>query len=312
MRLTMHLLVLGGTRFVGRAVVDHALARGAEVTLFNRGRTAPELYPQLETVVGDRGVDLSALAGRRFDLVVDCAGFDPAVVERSADALRDTVDRYAFVSSVSVYADQSVPPVEGAAVLDDDSYGGRKAACEQVVLDRYGDRALIARPGLIVGPHDQTERFAYWPRRFRRAGPILAPGDPADPMQFVDVRDLGSFLVDATAGGVFNAVGPALPMADLLAACRQVAGSDQDLVWVPTADLLAAGVDPWMGVPLWIGDPGWCAANLVGGSRARAAGLTNRPVIETVADVAAWDLTRTGVVEPLSAEDEQRLLNSRA
>jgi 2'-hydroxyisoflavone reductase len=133
----MHLLVLGGTRFVGRAVVDRALQVGAEVTLFNRGQTAPELYPQLETVIGDRTADLSALAGRRFDAVIDCAAYDPAVVALSVDALRDSVDRYVFVSSVSVYADQSVPPVEGAALLADDSYGGRKAACERVVLDGF-------------------------------------------------------------------------------------------------------------------------------------------------------------------------------
>ncbi|GIM95883.1 NAD-dependent epimerase/dehydratase family protein [Paractinoplanes toevensis] len=304
----MHLLVLGGTRFVGRAVVDHALALGAEVTLFNRGQTAPGLYPQLETVLGDRTVDLSALAGRRFDAVVDCAGYDPAVVARSASALRDAVDRYAFVSSVSVYADQSVPPVEGAPVLDGDSYDGRKAACEEVVLAEFGERALIARPGLIVGPHDQTERFPYWPRRFRRPGPVLAPGDPADPAQFIDVRDLAGWLVGSPATGVFNVVAPTLQMDELLETCRAVAGGDQELVWVPTAELLAAGVDPWMGVPLWIGDPEWSAANLVDAGRAQAAGLTTRPVAATVADVAAWDIARGPVGEPLSPEDEKRLL----
>ncbi|MEV0717629.1 NAD-dependent epimerase/dehydratase family protein [Asanoa sp. NPDC050611] len=309
----MHLLVLGGTRFVGRAVVDRALALGAEVTLFNRGRTAPGLYPDLETVRGDRTTDLSAVAGRRFDVVVDCAGYDPAVVARSADALRDVVDRYVFVSSASVYADQSVPPVEGAATLDDDSYGGRKASCERVVRDRYGDRCLVARSGLIVGPHDPTERFPYWPRRFRRPGPVLAPGEPTDPMQYIDVRDLAAFLLGDAAGTV-NVVGHTLPMADLLAACQAAAGSAHDLVWVPTPDLLAAGLDPWMGVPLWIADPEWRAANLVDGSRARAAGLTTRPVAETAADVLAWDTARGGPadgVEPLSAGDEQRLLARR-
>lgn len=307
----MRLLVLGGTRFAGRAVVDQALALGAEVTLFNRGQTAPGLYPSLETVLGDRTADLSALAGRTFDLVVDCAGYDPAVVALSTGALQDAVGRYVFISSVSVYADQSVPPVEGAEVLDDDSYGGRKAACERVVLDRYADRALIARPGLIVGPHDPTERFPYWPRRFRREGPVLAPGDPSDPVQFIDVRDLAGFLVGATAPGVYNVVAPPLPMADLLAACRAATGSDQEIVWIPTADLLAAGVDPWMGVPLWIGDPTWRAANLVDASRARAAGLTTRPLPQTVTDVLAWDTARGGPSsEPLSPAEERRLLVS--
>ncbi|MEV4534092.1 NAD-dependent epimerase/dehydratase family protein [Asanoa sp. NPDC049518] len=307
----MHVLVLGGTRFVGRAVVDRALAGGASVTLFNRGQTAPELYPHLETVVGDRTVDLSALAGRRFDVVVDCAGYLPSVVALSASALRDSVDRYVFVSSVSVYADQSVPPVEGAPVLSDDSYGGRKALCEQVVSEVFGSRAMVARPGLIVGPHDPTERFSYWPRRFQRPGPILAPGDHADPLQFVDVRDLADFLVGATASGVFNVVGPVVPFGELLAACRAVTGSREELVWVPSARLLAAGADPWMGVPLWIADPEWGAANLVSRDRAVAAGLTHRPVTDTVADVLAWDNARGGPrdgIEPLAASDERRLL----
>ncbi|SNS66045.1 2'-hydroxyisoflavone reductase [Asanoa hainanensis] len=309
----MHVLVLGGTRFVGRAVVDRALALGASVTLFNRGQTAPELYPHLETVVGDRTVSLAALEGRRFDLVVDCAGYLPSVVALSAAALRDAVDRYVFVSSVSVYADQSVPPVEGSPVLSDDSYGGRKAACERVVSSVFGDRALIARPGLIVGPHDPTERFPYWPRRFQRPGPILAPGDPSDPVQFVDVRDLAAFLLGAAAGGVFNVVGPVMPMGSLLDACRVVTGSAESPVWVPTERLLAAGADPWMGVPLWIADPEWAAANLVSRSRAVSAGLTSRPVAEIVADVLAWDNARGGPrdgVEPLSAEEEQRLLSA--
>ncbi|CAO5191686.1 Nucleoside-diphosphate-sugar epimerase [Frankia sp. AiPs1] len=307
----MHLLILGGTRFVGRAVVDAALAAGAEVTLFNRGLTAPGLFPQLETVLGDRSTDLSALAGRRFDLVIDCAGYEPAVVARSVAALGEAVDRYVFVSSVSVYADQTTAPVEGAVVREDDSYGGRKAACERIVLAGFGDRALIARSGLLVGPHDPTERFAYWTRRFTRGGPVLAPGHPADPAQFLDVRDLGAWLVDATASGIHNAVGLSLPMGELLDVCRTVAGSNAPLVWRSTADLLAAGVAPWMGVPLWIGDPAWSAANLVDGRRARAHGLRTRPIVQTVTDVATWDAARGGPLdgrEPLPADDERRLL----
>lgn len=308
---TMRFLVLGGTRFVGRAVVDAALADGHEVTLFNRGRTAPDLYPSLETVVGDRTSDLSALAGRRFDTVIDCAGYHPPVVEISVAALRDAVDRYVFVSTVSVYADQSVPPVEGALVLGDDSYGGRKATCERIVLSAFGSRALAARPGLIVGPHDPTERFSYWSRRLARGGTVLAPGSPDDPVQFVDVRDLGRFLVAPEPSGVYNVVGTPLPFGELLSVCREVTGSTASLVWVPTADLRAAGIED-MGVPLWIGDPAWQAANLVDGSRARAAGFTTRPVAETVADVLAWDIARGGPAEePFSPADEQQLLAGR-
>jgi 2'-hydroxyisoflavone reductase len=303
----MRLLVLGGTRFVGRAVVDEALAAGHSVTMFNRGLTNPGLYPSVETVTGDRTVSLSPLAGRHFDAVIDCAGYDPAVVSLSVAALRDAVDRYVFVSSVSVYADQSVPPVEGAAVLSDDSYGGRKAACEQVVLSVFGPRAAIARPGLIVGPYDPTVRFPYWPRRLARGGRVLAPGAPDDPIQFIDVRDLARFLVSPSPSGVFNVVGPALPFGDVLKACRS--GAPVELVWVSTADLLTAGVDPWMGVPLWIGDPEWAAANLVDNSRAVAAGLTWRSPAETAADVLAWDVARGGPeAEPFTAGQEKALL----
>ncbi len=307
----MHILVLGGTRNVGRAVVDAALDAGHEPTLFNRGQTNPDLYPQVETVLGDRTADLSALAGRRFDAVVDCAGYYPDVVARSVDALRDAVDRYIFVSSVSVYADQTVPPVEGAGLLADDSYGGRKAACERVVLDAFGDRALIGRPGMITGPNDPTERLAYWPRRFARGGRVLAPGDPAAPVQFIDVRDLARWLLGARVSGVYNTVGPQVPMAEVLEACRSAAGVPAELVWVPSETLLAAGVDPWMGVPLWIADPEWTAANEVDGARAWAAGLVNRPVAETVADVYAWDLARGGPAEgtdPLPPDEEAKLL----
>ncbi|SNY28528.1 NAD-dependent epimerase/dehydratase family protein [Paractinoplanes atraurantiacus] len=307
----MHLLVLGGTRFAGRAVVEAALAAGHDVTLFHRGLTNPGLFPQAESVFGDRTADLAALAGRSFDAVLDVAGYHPDVVAKSVGALAGRTARYVFISSASVYADQSVPPVEGAPTLSDDSYGGRKAACERVVLDGFGDRALIARPGLIAGPYDPTERFPHWPRRLARGGRVLAPGDPADPAQFIDVRDLARWLVTTEASGVMNAVGETMPMAALLDVCRAVAGVPAELVWVPTSELLGAGLDPWMGVPLWIADPEWSAANLVDGSRARAAGLTPRPVTETVADTLAWDRARGGPVagtDPFPPEREAELL----
>jgi 2'-hydroxyisoflavone reductase len=175
----MKVLVLGGTRFLGRAVVDAALGRGDDVTLFNRGKTNPGLYPGLETIVGDRAGDLTALSTRSWDAVVDVAAYDPELVARSVAALAGRAARYAFVSAVSVYADHSVSQVEGAPVLElrdgtpeDDLYGARKAAAERIVTEAFGDRALHARAGLIVGPHDGTDRFAYWPRRIARCGAV--------------------------------------------------------------------------------------------------------------------------------------------
>jgi len=292
-------LVLGGTRFVGRAVVEDALGRGYQVTMFNRGLTGPDLFPSAETVIGDRTADLSALAGRRFDAVVDVAGYDPEVVRRSVDALRGSVGRYVFVSTASVYRDHGITQVEGNELLPltaetagDDLYGARKAACEEIVAEAFGDRSTFARSGMIVGPHDPTDRFAYWPRRLAHGGPVLAPGAPADPVQFVDVRDLAGWLVDACINdlcGAYNISGVPLPFGEFLGVCGHA-----DLVWAPTEWLLGQDVDPWMGVPMWIAAPGWEAANDLDVSRALAAGLRLRPVADTVRDTVAWDQARGG------------------
>jgi 2'-hydroxyisoflavone reductase len=288
------LLVLGGTKFLGRALVEAAVDRGYTVTLFNRGITNPGLFEGVvETVRGDREVDLSALAGRTWDAVVDVAAYYPAVVQRSVDALGGSVARYLFVSTVSVYADQRVPPVEGAPVqrLEDpsdpspDSYGARKAACEDVVVGTLGDRATVVRPGLIVGPHDLTDRFSYWPRRIAEGGTVLAPGKPSDPVQFIDVRDVAVFilrLLEDDRSGTFNATGPTMDFNHLLEACLRVCASGAKVVWVPAQKLHAAGLDPWMGVPLWIGDPAWHAANRVDITRALKAGLEFRDLDDTV------------------------------
>jgi 2'-hydroxyisoflavone reductase len=316
------ILVLGGTRFLGRAFVDAALARGHAVTLFNRGETNPDLFPDVEKLRGDRERDLSVLDGGSWDAVVDVAAYFPRVVELSVARLRAAVGRYVFVSSISVYADQSVPPHEDAEVAaltdpedaSDDSYGARKAACERIVRDEFGTRATIVRPGLIVGPHDPTDRFSYWPKRIARGGRVLAPGDPNDPLQFVDVRDLAAFvlrLVEDDRGGTFNATGKVISFGELLRACREVTRADAELVWVPSTRLLEAGLDPWMGVPLWIGAPGWEAANRVSIDRALDAGLTFRPLEETIAAALA-DETPPRLVTALPAEREAELLRRLA
>jgi 2'-hydroxyisoflavone reductase len=264
------------------------------VTLFNRGLTNPELFEGVvEKVQGDRAADLGALAGRTWDAVVDVAAYHPAVVQISVDALGASVGRYLFVSTVSVYADQRVPPVEGAPVLQledpsdssPDSYGARKAACEDVVVGALADRATIVRPGLIVGPHDPTDRFSYWPRRIAEGGTVLAPGEPSDPLQFIDVRDLAAFmlrLLEDDRSGTFNATGSTVDFGFLVDACLRVCTSDAEVVWVPAEKLIEAGLDPWMGVPLWIGDPAWHAANRVDIKRALMAGLVFRDLDDTI------------------------------
>ena len=317
----LRILVLGGTQFVGRAVVEAALARGHEITLFNRGQTNPDLFPDVEKLRGDRSHDLSALADREWDAAIDVAAYVPRLVELAVQQLESQVERYVFVSSVSVYADQSVPQFEDSRleVLADpedvspESYGARKAACEAVVRSALGERATIVRPGLIVGPHDATDRFSYWPKRIAEGGRVLAPGSPDDPVQFIDVRDLGEFIVhlaETGLGGVFNATGSTMPLSVLLDACRSVTGSDAELLWVPTAELLAAGLAPWMGVPMWIAAPGWDAANRVPIDRALEAGLEFRPLEETIG--VAWrDLTEVRLVTALPREREAELLRER-
>lgn len=312
----LRLLVLGGTRFVGRAVVQAALDQGHEVTTFNRGMTNPDLFAgQVERLHGDRASDLSALRGRDWDAVVDVAAYHPSVVQSSLEVV--AAPRYLFVSSVSVYADQSVPPVEGAAVYQlegpDDtspgSYGARKAACEDLVRKSLGAGATIVRPGLIVGPYDPTDRFNYWLRRLAAGGTVLAPGGPNDPVQFIDVRDLAQFIVRLIGqglSGTYNATGPTMTFGSFLAVCQRALRSDAQLVWVPTADLLAAGVSPWMGVPLWIGDAGWKGANRVNIDRALEAGLTTRGLQDTIEAVMAAGFT--GPPSEFDRESEAAIL----
>jgi 2'-hydroxyisoflavone reductase len=305
-------LVLGGTKFLGRAVVDEALARGHEVTLFNRGETNPELYPEIEKLRGDRRGDLSALDGRGWDAVVDTSGYLPQVVRASAELLADRTAHYTFVSSCSVYADFSEPAREDDTPLirlddtsdeslDGDRYGGFKALCEQVVADVFPGRSAHIRAGLIVGPHDPTGRFTYWPKRVARGGEVLVPGRKGRQVQFIDVRDLGSWLVDLCErgeAGAFNATGPVPPvtMGELVETARAVSGPNATFTWVDESFLREHEVGEWMELPLWIaetGDPAWRRFLEVDVSRAVAAGLKTRPVADTVRDTLEWAL-RTG------------------
>lgn len=311
---------------MGRAVVEAALGRGDAVTMFNRGITNRGLFPGVETVIGDRTEDLFPLGRREFDAVVDVACTDPAAARVSAGYLKGRVGRYVFVSTVSVYADQSTTEsqLENSALAElkpdpadpMENYGANKALCEAVVREAYGERALIGRPGLISGPHDPTDRFPYWPRRIARGGRVLAPGDAGDLTQVIDVRDLAAFLLDGIhrhRGGVYNLTGTPRPFGILLDLCRTATYSDAELTWIPTDRLVAAGVDPAMGIPLWIGKPGHEAFSDVDSSLAVACGLSCRSLTETIRDTLAWDLGRGGPAKPgLDPAEEERLLSELA
>ena len=316
----MKLLLLGGPRFLGRALADAGLARGHDLTFFNRGRTNADLYHEVERLLGDREGDLAALRDRTWDAVVDTCGYLPDVVRASVEALSGT-DRYCFVSSISVYADFSVVNDESSAVaqLGDlpgdevtaESYGPLKALCEDAVREVFGDRALVVRPGLIVGPHDPTGRFTYWPHRVARGGEVLAPGPPDRPTQGIDVRDLAEWIVslcEGHVGGTFNATHPGIAFAELLDACRGVASGDARVTWVTDEFLLEQGVGEWMELPLWLADPEAAAADRVDVSRALAAGLRFRPLVETVR--GALELARTTDAAGLDPAREAELLEA--
>jgi 2'-hydroxyisoflavone reductase len=326
----MKLLILGGTLFLGRALAEAALARGHQVTLFNRGRTGGEKIAGAETLLGDRDNQLDALRGRRWDAAVDTSGYVPRLVRASAELLAGSVARYVFVSSVSVYADQARASREDSplASMPDETveevtgrtYGPLKVLCERAAEAACPGRALIVRPGLIVGPHDPTIRFSYWTGRVARGGEVLAPGDPGIPVQFIDVRDLAEWMVrmiEEERVGKFNATGPDRPVSvgGFLETCRAVAASDARFTWVGEEFLAKRGVLPWTELPLWL--PG--AREPIPIDSALAAGLTFRPLDDTVRDTLAWQRGRAGQPLPdkpgvpmpdttLKPERERRLL----
>lgn len=311
----MDLLILGGTLFVGREIVEAALARGHRVTLFHRGTTNAALFPDVEHLHGDRDGGLAALEGRRWDAVIDTCGYVPRIVGASARLLTQAVSHYTFISSMSVYADHSTPGTDESGAVgtltdpadetfNGETYGPLKALCERAVDNAFSGDILHIRPGLIVGPHDPTDRMTWWTRRIARGGDVLAPGDPEACVQIVDARDLAAWTVrsvEAKATGVFNAVGPStgLTFGRMLEACRGVIGGDARLTWVEEAFLLDRDVQPWTELPVWV--PATMAGFMrINASRAHAAGLTFRPLEDTIRDLRAWDLAT-----PLEARPEK-------
>jgi 2'-hydroxyisoflavone reductase len=332
----MKLLVLGGTKFLGRHVVEAALTRGDEVTLFNRGRHDREAFPEVEKFFGDRDGGLDVLRGRRWDAVVDTSGYVPRVVRASAKLLGPAVDTYVFVSSMSVYADHSRPNDEDSAVgkLEDESvedvtgetYGPLKALCERAAEGAMPGRVLAVRAGLIVGPYDPTNRFGYWTARAARGGEVLAPAPHDRQVQFVDARDLAAWMLrmaEEKRVGVFNASGPdyRLTMGGFLEGRREASASDARITWVDENFLLERGVEAWSELPLWIPEADERLRYFLGENceRAHAAGLTFRPLAETIRDTLAWQATgetpppKDGVRitnETLKPERERELLEA--
>lgn len=321
----MRILLIGGTAFVGRHIAQAAIDDGHEVTLFHRGRTGSDLFPQATHLSGDRDSDLSALADRRWDATIDVCAYFPRQVRSLAAALGDRGGRYVYISSVSAYS-VSVPYGydETAALADIDdpeaeavtekNYGGLKAACEQEATRLFGPGTTIIRPTYVIGPYDRTYRFTWWVDRLARGGTVLAPGDPADPIQLIDARDMGGWVIamlDRSVGGTFHAVNPAPPFGfgDMLAAiAAEVSPPGTTLTWVASDFLLAQGVDGAM-LPLWAEGEG-DGANMATASpaAAAAAGLHPRPLAETIADIRAEDRApgtgRPGIGIPPGREAE--------
>jgi len=304
----LRLLILGGTRFIGPHFVEAARARGHQVTLFNRGRTNPERAQNVEVLHGDRNGQLDALKGRQWDAVLDTSAFVPRIVRLSAELLAPSISQYVFVSSISVYASFARPNDESSPLgkiadetiekVDGDTYGPLKALCEQAAERALPGRTTILRPGLIVGPDDNTDRFTYWPARVARGGEVMAPGTREDEIQVIDVRDLAAFTllgIEQRIMGAFNLISPpdTFTMGGLLDACVAAARSDARVTWVPAGFLAAHKVEGWSDMPVWVNAVGEEAGfALTSAERALTAGLKIRPLSDTVRDTLAWHLSR--------------------
>lgn len=304
----MSILVLGGTRFLGPHFIEAARARGHTITIFNRGRTNVGRVKGVEVLSGDRDGKLDALKNRKWDAVLDNSGYVPRHVRLSAELLAPNVAHYVLVSSISVYASFRQPNDEGSAVakladetvekIDGETYGGLKALCEREAQKALPGRVTTLRPGLIVGPEDNTDRFTYWPARAARGGEMLAPNSSADRIQVIDVRDLRDFILRCMENrtlGTFNAVSPRdqFTMGSLLDACVKAAANDASATWVPAEFLARHSVAGWSDMPVWMhatGDEAGFADTNV--ERAMKAGMAIRPLADTVRDTLAWHLSR--------------------
>ena len=339
----MKFLILGGTRFLGRHLVEAALARDHQVTLFNRGRHETDTSPNVEIIHGDRNGGLADLSGLHWDAAIDTCGYTPRQVRVAAEILADAVNHYTFISSLSVFADYSVSGVNESAPVKTltseqlseaetidatgnvsaatygKMYGALKALSEQAAEETLPNRVLVVRPGLIVGSYDYTDRFTYWVLRVARGGEVLAPGNPTRFVQLIDVRDLAQWIVrmiERGQTGTYNANGrpKALTMEMMLEECRMVTKSDANFTWVSDRFLMKENVVPWTEMPLWLPEedaPHMKGFMSVDCSKAVAAGLTLRPLSETIEDTFTWHKTHssnTRLQAGIKPEEEQQLL----
>lgn len=306
----LRILILGGTGFTGPYQVRYALSRGHKVTTFNRGKTHPDELPkEVEQLIGDRNGQLDALKGRKWDVVIDNPTTLPVWVRDAAELLEGNVERYVFISTISVYTDTSkgademapLAKYEGADPYKETlqamkasgykTYGPLKALSEKEAEKWFPGKTLIIRPGLIVGPRDETDRFTYWPVRIERGGEVLAPGTLTDPVQFIDARDLAEWtirLVENRETGIYNATGPAKPLAigEMLDQIKGALNSDSTFTWVPADFLEKEKVEAWSDMPVWTGEESGMARTNI--TRALAKGLTFRPLAETTRDTVTW------------------------
>lgn len=316
--MKVNILILGGTRFLGRHLVEAALERGHKVTLFNRGSNQ-DVFPEVEPLIGDRDGSLKAIRDREWDAAIDTCGFVPRTVRKSCMML-GSVKHYTYISSISVYKDPVFPGIDESGTVQSmvedkaeevtrgtagpvyDYYGPLKVMCELTAEKELPGKVLTVRPGLIVGPYDYSDRFSYWVDRVAKGGEVLAPGCPERPVQFIDVRDLAEWVVlmaEKNITGTYNAVGPqdVLTMGALLEKCKEVSGSDAEFTWVSERYLMENKVGPWVEMPLWIPEEfplqgeekPWNGFMAINKRKAAQMGLTFRPLSQTIEDTLIWE-----------------------
>lgn len=337
----MKVLIIGGTRFLGKALVAEAMKRGHEITLFNRG-TNKEIFPEVEHLIGDRDSDLSLLKNRKWDVAIDTCGFAPHQIKKAAAVLGDNIEYYTYISSISVYKDwiphnitedyllQSMPKdklkaVEEGSISHYEYYGALKVLCEAEAEKHWPGRVLHIRAGLLVGPFDYTDRLPYWVQRIEQGGKVMVPGHPDRPVQLIDIKDLATWvfnMAEIRKAGTFNVTGPdyELTMAELLNTCKAVTNSDAEFVWADEQFVLEHKIQPWTEMPLWIPEhfpleeekEPWKGSFRISIEKAVAAGLSFRPLEDTIHDVYRWEMDRQDTVRKagISRDKEQELLKT--